>query len=211
MHDQIRALLTAATLEANELVCPIQVATAVAPQLTGLLRIWPGAVSDTAVRLVGSVLAEVDSPWSLIPSVVPSSDDARTAVGKRGEAYSFQFLRGNHDDRSLVLWVAADDETLGYDLESVSGDDRNRIEVKASRDTVVRFILTPNEYRRAHDHGPDYTIHFWGGINLHMDPAHEFAQLLERGYPLVYDNPAQLLADGVLVAEPGEWLVTEAG
>ena len=209
LHDQIRQFLTVATKDATTLICDTELAREVSPQLVGVLQIWPSVVSEVRVVVSGELLVEIDSPWSLIPSVTPAAEDARMTLGKRGEAYSFQLLRHNASQPEDVLWVAADDETLGHDIEDRSSGRLERVEVKASVGTPVRFYLSPNEYRQAHEHGSEYTVHFWGGINLHLDPAKEFKQLRDRGYPRVFPDLAGHLSDGRLIGEPCDWLVTE--
>ena len=209
LHDQIRQFLTVATKAATTLVCDTELAREVSPQLVGVLQIWPSVVSDVRVVVSGELLVEIDSPWSLIPSVTLAADDARMTIGKRGETYSFQLLRHNASQPEDVLWVAADDETLGHDIEDRSSGRLERVEVKASVGTPVRFYLSPNEYRKAHEHGSAYTVHFWGGINLHLDPAKEFKQLCDGGYPRVFPDVAGHLSDGRLIGEPCDWLVTE--
>ena len=209
LHDQIRQLLTVATKGATTLSCDIERAREVAPQLVGVLQVWPSVVSEAQVVVGGELLVEIDSPWSLIPSVTPAAQDARLTIGKRGEAYSFQFLRHNASRPEDVLWVAADDETLGHDIEDRSSGELERVEVKASVEKDVRFHLSRNEHERAHEHGSEYTLHFWGGINLHLDPAKEFMQLRDRGYPRVFPDLAGHLNDGRLKGEPCDWLVTE--
>ena len=209
LHDQIRQFLTVATKDATTLICDTELARQVSPQLVGVLQIWPSVVSEVRVVVSGELLVEIDSPWSLIPSVTPAAEDARMTIGKRGEAYSFQILRHNASQPEDVLWVAADDETLGHDIEDRSSGRLERVEVKASVGTPVRFYLSPNEYRQAHKHGSEYTVHFWGGINLHLDPAKEFKQLRDRGYPRVFPDLAGHLSDGRLIGEPCDWLVTE--
>ena len=209
LHDQIRQFLAVATKDAATLICDTALAREVSPQLVGVLQTWPSVVSEVRVVVSGDLLVEIDSPWSLIPSVTPAAKDARMTIGKRGEAYSFQFLRHNAPQPEDVLWVAADDETLGHDIEDRSSGRLERVEAKASAGTPVRFHLSPHEYRQAHKHGSEYTVHFWGGINLHLDPAKEFKLLRDRGYPRVFPDLASHLSDGRLIGEPCDWLVTE--
>ncbi len=139
LHDQIRQLLTVLTKGATSLSCDTERAREVAPQLVGVLQVWPSVVSEAEVVVGGELLVEIDSPWSLIPSVTPAAQDARLTIGKRGEAYSFQFLRHNASRPEDVLWVAADDETLGHDIEDRSSGQLERVEVKASVGKDVRF------------------------------------------------------------------------
>ena len=209
-HDQVRQFLRVAHHREGVLIADRAAAAAVAPQLVGALHRLAQYPEPETMVIRGALVADLDSPWSLIPSVLPGAADARLTIGKRGEAYSFQFLRGRAADPDEILWVAADDETLGHDLEDHSLDPIQRIEVKASVETDVRFILSGNEYRHAHEHGSSYTVHFWGGINLHRDPATEYQDLVERGYPLVYADLEACIYGGVLDAEPREWLVTSS-
>jgi hypothetical protein len=208
-HDQIRLFLRVASHDAGRLVASRSEATAIAPQLVGTLRPLEDDPTAPILAISGSLVADLDSPWTLIPSVMPGAPDARVTVGKRGEAYSFQFLRAQAANRDKILWVAADDETLGHDIEDHGVDPIHRIEVKASADTRVRFILSSNEFRRSREHGAQYTVHFWGGINLHRDPAREYEAMIDAGYPVVFPHLAHAIESGDLVAEPRDWLVTE--
>ncbi len=117
-------------------------------------------------------------------------------------------LRLESQNPSSVLWVARDDETLGYDIEDRSTDDVQRIEVKASRQSEVRFFLSAREHTVAHRVPKSYGVHFWGDIDLSRDPMSEFSLLRERGFPLIFDDLAAHLADNRLEAVPTKYLVT---
>ena len=59
-----------------------------APQLLGLLRVWPNVVGPSFVNIPPELFALIDTPWSLVPSPVPD-EGTLEAVGHRAEAYSF--------------------------------------------------------------------------------------------------------------------------
>lgn len=208
-HDQVPRLLSVADSREDQVVVAVEVGRQAAPQLFGVLTSLGEEVEEFLV-LRGSILADLDSPWCLIPSVAPGAPDARLTIGKRGEAYSYQYLRHQAARLQDVLWVAADDESLGYDLEHHGGVDIERIEVKASTQPEVRCILSANEYRKCEEHGPHYTLHFWGGVNLHRDPQYEYDELRDQGYPKIYQDVSAHIDRGVLRAEPREWVLTEA-
>ena len=199
LYSQVRRVIEQSTLDSDgNAHLQLSALRESAPQVLGLLRAWPNVVGPSVVVIPYSLYTNLDTPWSLIP--LPRPDDGmRKAVGSRGEAYSYHWLRQTAERVNAITWVALDDDGLGYDIE-----DRNsgltRIEVKASQQGDVRFFLTENEHRVAHSDPDTYVLHFWGNINLRRDPDTEFRALRELGFPLVYCNLAEHLADGRLQA-----------
>jgi hypothetical protein len=158
------------------------------------------------------IVRELSSAWALLPPENPGDSNAdvlRKNIGNRGELYSYQLERLGAQSASDIFWVARDDERLGYDIEDRSNALRRRIEVKASGDTVVRFFLSDNEWRKAHETPHLYEIHFWGGIDLGKDPAEEFQQLRSKGYPQVFVDLPDLLSKGNLESTPVKWRISQ--
>lgn len=200
VHDQVRRLLEAATVRPDgSAFVRAGLLRRVAPQLMGLLASWHNVVGSAVVDVPASLFASMDTPWCLIP--LPRLDDGRKkAVGSRAEAYSFHFLRQRSSAPLRLTWVALDDDNLGYDIEDRSSGALQRVEVKGSEQRSVRFFLSENEHRVAHDDPSTYAIHFWGQINLNRHPNAEFELLTTRGFPMVFDNLADHLSDGRLEA-----------
>ena len=71
----------------------------------------------------------------------------------------------------------------------------------------MRFIFSANEWKVAHRYKEEYEIHFWGGIDLARMPADEYEELRAAGYPMVYKNVPQQLAEGALTALPIQYLL----
>jgi Domain of unknown function (DUF3883) len=213
LHDQARTLLNmSATDTDGGLSCPTRSARQRCPQLLGVLQFWPDVAVGTRVDIPAHLVLELETVWALLPP--PSSDDAardalRKNIGNRGELYSYQVERLNAADQSDIVWVARDDPNLGYDIEDRSVDPRRRIEVKASGDTPIRFLLSDNEWQKAHDDPSSYEIHFWGGIDLNVDPAEEYARLRGQGYPRIFIDLPSLLSVGELSAQPTKWRIVE--
>ena len=208
LHDQVRQLIEATTLDEDGLArCKTRRARSSAPQLLGLLQAWPGIVGPSLVEIPPRLYALIDTPWSLVPAQ-PRQEETKRAVGWRAEAYSFHFLRLQSEKPSAIVWVANDDDGLGYDIENHSEGDLERIEVKGSQRPEVRFYLSEHEHQVAHQDPSSYAIHFWGEINLSRNPNVEFAILREQGFPLVFPDLPAHLADCRLKAEPTKYRVT---
>jgi hypothetical protein len=208
-HDQARLMLDMVAAEQDgHLSCPIRPARQRCPQLVGILQFWPDVVVTTQIRIPAYLAQELDTVWALLPP--PSPDEAeseaiRQSIGNRGELYSYQLERLNASERSHIVWVARDDNDLGYDIEDRSVNPRRRIEVKASGNTPVRFLMSDNEWRKSKDDPTRYEVHFWGGIDLNVDPAEEYARLRRQGYPLIFvDLPARI-STGEFEAQPTKW------
>lgn len=208
LHDQVRHLIEISTFDGEGLYASeVRVLRHAAPQLLGLLRAWPGVVGPSLVKVPTELFEAFDAPWSLLPVSQPTDETAK-AVGTRAEAYSVRFLRLASAQPGAVIWVARDDESLGYDIEDHSTGAVRRIEVKGSQGGDVRFFLTANEYAVACDDPWSYEVHFWGEIDLNRDPNSEFDMLTNRGFPLTFENLQAHLADRRLVAEPTNYRVT---
>ncbi len=209
-RGQIRLVLELGEMQADaSLRCEIGPAREAAAQLVGVLHAWPGVVNDFHLDVPADLLAELDAPWSLIPVPVTRAD-RRKAIGDRGEAYSYEYLRRTGGEPDAVRWVALDDDSLGYDVEDGAGGSTDYVEVKASEQRDLKFYLSSNEYDVAHRLGPAYHVHFWAPINLSLDPTTEFDRLVAAGAPLVFRHLSERLADGDLEAEAETWVVRRA-
>ena len=89
-------------------------------------------------------------------------------------------------------------------------DPHRCIEVKASSSAQPRFFLSDNEWEIAHRHGRSYEVHFWGTVDLEKDPVEEYSRLRAAGYPTIYQDVAQQLDSGALIARPTQFLVKPA-
>lgn len=189
------------------ITCRRHIATENAPQLVGLLRRFAGVIWEEVLYIPASLREEITEIWALLPARPVAKDDRRKAIGDRGELYSYRLERLRIADTSRIRWVAQDDDTLGYDIEDSSVAPHRRIEVKASRSAEPRFFLSANEWEVAHRHGRSYEVHFWGTVDLEQDPAQEYSRLRAAGYPTIYQNISQRLADGTLTARPTQYLI----
>lgn len=183
------------------------VATENAPQLVGLLRRFEGVLWEEKLYIPASLGEEITEIWALLPARPKAKYDRRKAIGDRGELYSYRLERLRTANTNSIRWVAQDDDALGYDIEDSSIDPHRRIEVKASRSAEPRFFLSANEWDVAHRYGGSYEVHFWGTVDLEQDPAQEYSRLRAAGYPTIYKDIAQQLADGTLAACPTQYLV----
>lgn len=209
LHDQVRMLLDMSAIGADgRISCPTRSARQRCPQLLGVLQFWPDVAVGSRIDIPARLVRELETVWALLPP--PSAEDAardalRKNIGNRGELYSYQLERLNAADQSRIVWVARDDPNLGYDIEDQSVDPRRRIEVKASGDTPIRFLLSDNEWQKAHDSPSSYEIHFWGGIDLNVDPAEEYTRLRSQGYPRIFADLPGLVSAGEFAAQPTKW------
>ena len=214
LHDQARNLLDmSATDAAGGLSCPTRAARQRCPQLLGVLQFWPDVAIGSRVDVPAHLVRELETVWALLPP--PTADEAaadalRKNIGNRGELYSYQLERLNATDQSHIVWVARDDPNLGYDIEDRSVHPRRRIEVKASGDTPIRFLLSDNEWQKAHDNPSSYEIHFWGGVDLNLDPAEEYARLRGQGYPQIFTNLPGLVSAHQFTAQPTKWRLVKS-
>ncbi len=208
MHDQARSLLdTFPTDPAGHLICRDSHARRVAPQLIGLLERWTIRAGPT-LDIPPTLVDELVAVWALIapPSEARAVEDARRkTIGNRAEAYSYQLERLGATNGSDIIWVARDDDDLGYDIEDRSTTPRRRIEVKGSGGVEPRFFMSDNEWRKAHDDPTSYEVQFWGGIDLNRPAADEYVTLRSNGFPIVFQDLPSLVSAGLLDAQPERW------
>ncbi len=209
-HDQARSLIECGEIDTEgALRCRLKVARAGSSQLLGVLQWWPDVSLLPEVVVPQELLAELNTIWALLPppAETPSWAAQRKQVGDRAEMYSLQTERVKAG-ASLVVWVARDDDGLGYDIEDRSVNPFRCIEVKGRRDVEVKFFLTENEWAKGQELGSRYEIHFWGEIDLNREPSVEYAALRATGYPLVISNFFAQLADGDWQATAVKWRIT---
>lgn len=211
-YDQARVLLDLGQSDPDgSLSCGARTARRNCPQLVGLLQHWADVPVTPILRVPTHILRELEAAWALLPPPTPgepTSETIRKSIGNRGELYSYQLERLKAHVRSNIVWVARDDNDLGYDLEDRSTTPRRRIEAKASGGTVVRFFLSDNEWREAHANPSSYEIHFWGGVDTNTQPTDEFHRLRALGYPLVFTNLPTWLSSGQIEATPVKWRIS---
>lgn len=211
LHDQARALLDTFPLtDDGTLICRTTAARRVAPQLLGLLERWNETRTGTTITISAQLVEELAAVWALIapPSEARAAEDKRRkSIGNRAEAYSYQLERLSSATSSAIVWVAQDDDTLGYDLEDRSTSPRRRIEVKGSGGSEVRFFMSDNEWRKAHESPATYEIQFWGDIDLNRPSAEEYPALRSMGFPIVLRDVPALVAVGALTAQPDRWRI----
>lgn len=214
-HDQARRLLEAATPdEDGRLTCRLHDARRAGAQLVGSLQAWPEVRTRPELVIPPDLVEELSTAWALLPPPPVERGEAETtkkSIGDRAELYSYQLERSRTHRLSAIVWVSRDDENLGYDIEDRSVAPRRLIEVKGSSETAVRFFLSDNEWRKAHENRDRYEVHFWGGINLHRDVGDEFHLLRGMGYPLIYRDIPEVIANEGLLATPWKWKVVESG
>lgn len=213
-QEQGRVLFEASRLSATgNLECPAKVARNGAAQLLAVLDLWPEVQTTPTVSIPADVFAQLDAAWIVPP---PSHSLLRVAlrkeVGDRAELLTYLRERSRvGTDPSLIAWVARDSDTLGWDVEDRSVAACRRIEVKGSQGAEMRFYLSENELTKAREHGENYEVQFWGGIDLQAPIYPELQRLVQSGYPRVYRNPAALIDSGGLLATPVRWRVERPG
>jgi hypothetical protein len=133
-------------------------------------------------------------------------DQAR--VGRRAETYSL--LRERLEHPGQVLYIAAERDDAGYDLEVTGPDWIRYVEVKGSRSTTLAFHLSLRELDEAERRGPEYELQFWGGIDLSKGMAHEYRELVSAGYPRCLSDLKEQIQKGYLHLSPDGFLAKEA-
>lgn len=210
-YDQARTLLDLGQLdESGNLTCALRSARSSCGQLVGLLQNWPSVSITPRLQVPAELVAELQAVWALLPP--PTAEDGvsaatRKSIGNRGELYSYHYERLRAQVASDIIWVARDDDNLGYDIEDI-GTPRRRIEAKASGDLHPRFFMSENEWNKAHYDPDHYEIHFWGGVDLNVRPADEFLRMRNGGFPLVLENLPDRVSAGTVEATPVKWRLT---
>lgn len=206
-YAQGRRLVEASSIDTSSgvLTCPRVRVVELAPQLVGALRRFPDVTYDLNFRLPPQLVSLLDDAW--IGARPRSIRDRRKQLGDRGEEFSYRWERSRARDRTMVRWVAQDDDGLGYDIEDLSSSPNRRIEVKSSSGDDVRFFLSDHEWSVAQEDPEHYEIHFWGGVRLDAKPLDEYRRLVEAGFPLIYRSPARLVREGLLELRPSVYSV----
>lgn len=121
-----------------------------------------------AARLLGSDARATDW-WDALASSNRGERDARLlAQGRDGERLSLEY----ENDRLIKegisgtpVWVAIDDNTVGYDILSYAWHDGSKvsrlIEVKTTLADTPRMILSRNEWKTAEQYGAAFEFHLW--------------------------------------------------
>jgi len=210
-NDQARVLVELGHLDADgALVCATRYARTSAPQLIALLSLWDAVVLHPSVVIPPDLLQELGIASSLLPpeTELPDWLKERQEVGVRAEMYTVMLLRSGVADPTRIAWVARDSDQLGYDVENRTTTPRHFVEVKGSRGTSIGFNLTENEWGRAKDLGPQYSLYFWGAIELSRPPLVDYGILRALGYPIVFVDLAATLALAGWTMTATNWKVT---
>lgn len=107
--------------------------------------------------------------WDAFASLMRSAEDERLgAQGRYGERLSLAYERKRLASLGVAehpKWVALDDNSAGFDIQSYDQTEyglKNRlIEVKTSRRSPPRMILSRGEWEAAVKYGEAYSFHFW--------------------------------------------------
>ena len=127
-----------------------------------------GAQCLRAAGLLGTGVRATDW-WDALAAAYRGERDARLlAQGREGErlslAYETERLRQEGITREPV-WVAIDDNTVGYDILSYARHGENEvsrlIEVKTTQADPPRMILSRNEWKTAEQFGAAFQFHLW--------------------------------------------------
>ena len=113
--------------------------------------------------------SEIPAWWDRVSqSFRASHDDAKNRIGRDGERLSLEYEQQRLAKECISLspeWVAIEDNTLGYDIESYRTVGKEcetiYIEVKSTTSSRWRFILTRHEWDTALRLQEKYTLHLW--------------------------------------------------
>lgn len=113
--------------------------------------------------------SEVVEWWDAFASLMRMEvDETNNAQGRHGERLSLDHERKRLEVLGIAeepKWVALDDNSAGYDIQSYDLTEyglKNRlIEVKSSRRSPPRMILTRGEWDSAVKYGEAYAFHLW--------------------------------------------------
>jgi hypothetical protein len=202
LRSQALRLVAAANVRDGRLCLELERAQREGPQAAVLLS-WIEPASEGCLNLPAEMVAV--AVLEDVPSPIPDWVEAQARVGKRAEQYSL--LSERMKNAGQVLYVAAERDDAGYDIEVVEPGGVRYIEVKGSRSESPAFNLTLRELREAERRGQRYEIQFWGGIDLALGMVREYEALTAKGYPMAFPDVAKQLAEGALLAEPVQFLV----
>lgn len=117
--------------------------------------------------------SEVVAWWDSLAAMERTQDNEQlTEHGRRGEFLSLQYerqrlLNDGIDDEPR--WVALDDNSAGYDIQSYRrtpfGISNVLIEVKASTKAPPRIVLSRGEWKAAERYEEAYVFHVWSLID----------------------------------------------
>lgn len=107
--------------------------------------------------------------WDALATANRGERDARLlAQGREGERLSLAYESARLQREGIPrspLWVAIDDNTVGYDILSYAwhdGSEVNRlIEVKSTWASPSRMILSRKEWKTAEQYGAAFEFHLW--------------------------------------------------
>jgi hypothetical protein len=107
--------------------------------------------------------------WDALSSANRGERDARLlAQGREAERLSLAYERTRLQREGITrqpVWVALDDNTVGYDIlsyDQLDGVLVNRlIEVKSTVACPPRLFLSRNEWKTAEQYGHTYELHLW--------------------------------------------------
>lgn len=107
--------------------------------------------------------------WDALASANRSERNAHLLEeGREGERLSLKYENDRLRREGIVrapVWVAIDDNTVGYDILSYAwhdGREVNRlIEVKTTRAEPPRMIISRNEWKTAELYGTAFELHLW--------------------------------------------------
>jgi hypothetical protein len=91
---------------------------------------------------------------------------------------------------SRVLWVAAESDRFGYDIEVCDMDPPRILEVKGSSTAVRKFHLSAHELEVARAWSSRCVIHLWAEVDLTTKMGEEYRRIRALGYP-IQSNPIQ--------------------
>ena len=107
--------------------------------------------------------------WDALAAAYRGERDARLlAQGRKGERLSLEYEYERLSRAGIArppVWVAIDDNTVGYDILSYAwhdGGEINRlIEVKTTQADCPRMFLSRNEWKTAEQYGAAFEFHLW--------------------------------------------------
>lgn len=205
--EDVRRRLVSSSLELEQrgdrLLVNIRQARRRVPELAVILDWLPSPEGEFE-------LAILPAEWLESMILIDQSEAPRDwvvrneAVGLRAERYSL-YLARSLNPSARVLWIAAETDRLGYDIELQAEGVVTAIEVKASTSKAVRFFLSDTEWSTAARLGDAYVVQFWGGVDLGAPAQNDYQRLRAEGYPIEFKNPIASIDQGSLISKPVNW------